>query len=349
MGNSLHYALWEVTQKCNLNCIHCRADASPLKNEGMLIEGDEVKYLINELKELNCPTLALTGGEPLLRQDIVDIVKYSATQGIKTRIQSNGLLLTKQLASQLKEAGLFSFGIGLDGSRSEINDKIRNCPGALKKAINSIKILKKLGIKIHVEFTVTAININDLSNTLDMLEKLKVDTFLARATLFSGRARQDNDAFLLSPSDYKKFMINLAEEKERRKTKIILNCQDPLFHLADSTIMKKLKSFGDIYSGKIISGCTAGFNMIHIRSNGEIGVCTFLPNITLGNIYEKKLTKIWEDRFDNPQIKQLASRSYEGNCKSCKDRFICGGCRARALSINGDLFAPDPYCWKYKP
>jgi len=181
-----------------------------------------------------------------------------------------------------------------------------------------------------------------------MLEKLEVDTFLARATLFSGRARQDNYEFLLSPVDYKKFMMNLAKERERRKMKIILNCQDPLYHLADNMIVKKLKIFGDIYDGKIISGCTAGLNMIHIRSNGEVGVCTFLPDITLGNFYEKKLTEIWKNRFNNPQIKRLASRNYEGTCKNCMDRFICGGCRARALSINGDLFAQDPYCWKYE-
>jgi len=348
MKNSLHYALWEVTQKCNLNCIHCRADASPFKNEDKLIDSDNVLRLIDELKKLNCPTLSLTGGEPLLRDDIVEIVKYSTFKGIKTRIQSNGLLLTESMASQLKDAGLFSFGIGLDGSSPEINDKIRNYPGAFKKAVESIKILKKIGLKVHVEFTVSKINISDINSTLDILEKLKVDTFLARATLFSGRAKQENNAFLLSPTDYKKFMMNLAEEKENRKTKIILNCQDPLYHLADDTMVKKLKSFGDIYGGKIISGCTAGLNMIHIRSNGEIGVCTFLPDITLGNFYEKKLTKIWENRFENPQIKRLASRNFEGTCKNCPDKFICGGCRARALSINGDLFAQDPYCWKYK-
>ena len=348
MSNSIHYALWEVTQKCNLNCIHCRADASPLKIEGKLIDGDNVLRLIDELKELNCPILSLTGGEPLLRHDIVGIVKYATSRGIKTRIQSNGLLLTEPLASQLKEAGLFSYGIGLDGSNPKINDKIRNYPGALKGAIKSIKILKKIGVKIHVEFTVTRINIDDVNNTLNMLEKLGVDTFLARATLFSGRARQDNNEFLLSSIDYKKFMMNLAKEKERRKMKIILNCQDPLYHLADNTIVEKLKTFGDIYDGKIISGCTAGLNMIHIRSNGEIGVCTFLSDITLGNFYEKKLTEIWKNRFNNPQIKRLASRNYEGTCKNCRDRFICGGCRARALSIKGDLFAQDPYCWKYK-
>ena len=346
-NNNLHYALWELTQRCNLCCIHCRAAASPQTLENNLIKGKDIIRLIRELKELGCPTLALTGGEPLLRPDIVEIVKEATKQGIKTRIQSNSLLLTEDLAKQLKDAGLYSFGVGLDGSKPEISDKIRNLDGALQKAINSIKILKKLGIKVHVEFTVTRLNINDLSSTLDMLEGLGVDTFLARAAIFTGRANGENPIFVITPEEYRKFLEELSVQREKRKIKMVINCQDPLYHLADPKIMAKLKEFGDVYSGKVISGCTAGQDMIHIRCDGKIGICTFLQDIVLGDFYQESLVDIWNNREKIKEVKQLLSREYSGHCGSCCDRFICGGCRARALLVNNDLLAEDPYCWKY--
>jgi len=341
----LHYALWEVTQKCNLSCIHCRAEAYPEKVEKKLIEGNNYRQLIDELVLLGKPTLVLTGGEPLLRKDIVEIVEYSNSKGIPTRIQSNGLLLTDGLAKKLKNAGIISFGIGLDGSSAKIHDKVRNLKGAFEKALEAIRILKSNGIKVHIEFTITKLNLGDLPKTLNLLESLKVDTFLARAAIFTGRAKFGNKLFRVSSEEYKKFLSRL--NKERRKRKLILNCQDPLYHLADEDIQKKLKKYGDIYSGKIISGCTVGINMVHIHSNGDVGLCTFLQNVIIGNILEKRLSLIWKERRDLPEVKRLMNREYDGYCKICPDRFICGGCRARALLIKNNLFGHDPYCWKY--
>ncbi len=342
--SELHYALWEVTQKCNLRCIHCRADASPEKEEGKLIEGRDAFRLIDQLSEMGCPTLAITGGEPLLRKDLVEIVRYATSKNIRTRIQSNAQLLTDDIASRLKEAGLYSYGVGMDGSTPEINDKIRNKSGAFDKAISAIKLLKSKGLKVHIEFTLTRFNLHDLHNTLNLLEKLGVDTFLARAAIFTGRAMANNEAFRLSKLEYRKFLEEIS--RERRERKITLNCQDPLYHLVDDSITKKLKNYGDIYSGCVLSGCTAGLNMVHIHSNGNIGICTFLQNIILGNIFEKPLQKIWNERLDVPEVRRLVKREYEGKCKSCSDRYICGGCRARSLCISNNLFGHDPYCWK---
>ena len=337
----LHYALWEVTQKCNLRCIHCRADAFPGKKEGKLIKGSNAFRLIDQLSEMGCPTLALTGGEPLLRKDIIQIVKYATSKNVRTRIQSNAQLLTEDIAGQLKDAGLFSYGVGMDGSNAEINDKIRNKKGAFDKAIAAIKMLKAKGIRVHVEFTVTKINLHDLHATLDLFESIGVDTFLARAAIFTGRAIVDNEVFRLSKLEYKNFLEQIS--KERKVRKLTLNCQDPLYHLADNSIVEKLKTYGDIYSGCVLSGCTAGLNMVHIHSNGNVGVCTFLQDIILGNIFKKPLQEIWDKRFNILEVKRLAKRDYEGKCKSCSDKFICGGCRARSLCIKNNLFEHDPY------
>lgn len=345
IDSSLHYVLWEVTQKCNLKCIHCRADASPDKKEKIIIKGKKAFELIDEIKKLGAPTLALTGGEPLLRKDLIDIIKYANKQGVPVRIQSNGLLLTERLASQLKNLGILSFGIGLDGPNAEIHDRIRNKKGAFKKAIKSIKLLKSKNIKVHVEYTITKINYNELTGTLDLLESLNVDTFLARAAIFAGRANANNSIFRISNIEYKKILEQICSERQNRK--ILLNSQDPLYHLSDKQSMERLKEYGDITSGKVLSGCTVGLNMAHIHSNGEVGVCTFLPDLIIGNIFKKSFSQIWEERARINEINRFMKREYNGACKNCSDRFICGGCRARALIINKDLFGHDPYCWKY--
>lgn len=300
---------------------------------------------IDEIKKLGSSTLALTGGEPLLRKDIVDIVKYAHKQGVPVRIQSNGLLLTEKLASQFKNAGILSFGIGIDGPNADIHDKIRNKKGAFKEAIKAIKLLKSKDIKVHVEYTANKLNYEKLVETLDVLELLGIDTFLARATVFTGRATIHNAVFRVSNMEYKKFLEQLSIERKKRK--IILNSQDPLYHLADKEIVESLKKYGDITSGKVLSGCTAGLNIAHIHSDGRVGVCTFLSNLIIGNVFEKPLSQIWEERTKMPEIKRLINREYNGACKNCSDRFICGGCRARALILNNDLFGHDPYCWKH--
>lgn len=250
------------------------------------------------------------------------------------------------MADDLKKAGLFSYGVGLDGANPEINDKIRNKKGAFEKSVWAIKALKARDIKVHVEFTITRINIGEISKAIDFLETIGVDTFLARAVLFSGRATKGDVDFRLTPQEYKKVLEELKAKSKNRK--IILNCQDPLYHLVDEDLVEKLKEHGDIYSGKVISGCTVGINMVHIHADGNVGVCTFLPNVILGNIFEDSLVDIWNNRKAIPDVKRLIDREYNGNCGVCSDRFICGGgCRARALQKTNNMFDQDPYCWKY--
>ena len=173
-----------------------------------------------------------------------------------------------------------------------------------------------------------------------------VNTFSARSALFSGRAKSgEDDVFQITKEQYKKTLEQLCEE--RYKNEMIIVCQDPLYHLIDKGIMDGLKQYGDITSGKVLSGCTVGLNMAHINKDGRVGVCTFIPDVIIGNIFEKPLSEIWLNRGNHPDIKKLMNREYKGNCKKCADRFICGGCRARALVLKNDLFEEDPYCWKY--
>ena len=344
--HSIDYALWEVTPKCNLSCIHCRASASPWVNENNLIRGDAVYNLIDSLSNLKTKVLVLTGGEPLLRDDLEEIISYARKKSIKCRIQSNGLLLTENRILKLKESGIFSFGIGLDSPNPETHDYIRNKKGAFEQAIKIINLLKQNDVKCHIEFTLTKLNNNQLEEMFNLLNILAIDTFLMRAAIFEGRATTDNESFVLSAIEYRDALKKL-HELSKKYPNIIANSQDPLYHLVDSRIKENLNKVGDIQSGKIISGCTVGVNMVHIRTNGDIGQCTFLPNITLGNCLKTPLEQIWDERFQsNNNLCNIALRNFTGKCGKCTDKYICGGCRARAYKLNNDLLSEDPYCWK---
>ena len=343
--HSIDYALWEITHKCNLSCIHCRANASPLVDENNLIRGEAIYNLIDSLSNLKTKVLVLTGGEPLLRNDLEEIISYARKKSIKCRIQSNGLLLTEERILKLKESGIFSFGIGLDSPDPEIHDYIRNKKGAFDQVIKTINLLKQFEVKCHVEFTLTKLNSNQLDKMFNLLNELKIDTFLMRAAIFEGRATTDNKNFVLSSIEYRDALKRL-HELSKQYPNIIANSQDPLYHLVDNKIKESLNKVGNIQSGKIISGCTVGINMIHIRTNGDIGQCTFLPNITLGNCLQTPLEQIWKERFQSENLCNIAQRNFLGKCGNCIDKYICGGCRARAYKLNNDLLSEDPYCWK---
>lgn len=203
-------------------------------------------------------------------------------------------------------------------------------------------MIKKCKVDVHVEFTVTNLNIGDIHKTLDLLEDLKINTFLARSVLWMGRANFNNKIFAISKKKYLVFLQTLYKEQQQRK--ILVHCQDPLFHQVIPDYKSKLSKYGDITNGNVISGCTAGFNMIHIRQNGDIGICTFLPDITLGNILTGSLEKIWAEREKNITLKAIINRKFKGKCGKCINRYICGGCRARALIINKNILESDPYC-----
>jgi radical SAM protein with 4Fe4S-binding SPASM domain len=345
-GIHLDYVLWEVTSRCNLSCLHCRADASPaISDEGNLTTNEGEK-LIKQLAEGSVNTLVLTGGEPLLRPDIAHLVRYATESGLRVRIQSNGLLLDKPLALELKRSNLMSFGVGLDGDSPSIHDLIRRKTGAFDGAVRAINIAKDAGLECHVEFTLTRLNMDCVEKLLELLVKLKVDTFLGRSAIFAGRSTVSENLFRLNPQIYKTFLTKLAR-LSREITLPTINSQDPLYRLVCPEYARLCTlAQAENPNRRVLSGCSIGLNMAHIHSNGDVGFCTFLPQLTIGNVRQSHFFSIWMNRIS--QAKVFVSRQLKGNCGECVNRYFCGGCRARAKALKGDIFGEDPYCWIHK-
>lgn len=337
-GNQLRYILLEVTDKCNFRCKHCRVEGWEQINNPLTKR--EVITLIDQAKEMGVKTITFSGGEPLLRNDIIELIKYCSKKGIKSKLQSNSFLLTEPLAEKLKKAGLDIYGTGIDGSTSKIHNALRQMPKALQKVKKAIKIAKDKGFEIHTETTITKLNQNDIPKIIKLAKKIGVDYFFIRSIVVAGCAEK---SLMITKEEYKKALEKVYLAKYPLG-KMKITSQDPLFHLIDNKLMQRLENeYGDIYSGKYVGGCSAGLNSLNIKSDGSARLCSFLTN-DLGNIRTNKLSKIWANK--NIKCQDIISRNVQGKCKNCKDKLICGGCRARALILTNNILGEDPYCWK---
>lgn len=340
LSNVLNYVLLEVTDDCNFSCEHCRVGKIGVIKDPLTYS--EIKDLIIQATQLGAKVITFSGGEPLLRNDIIEIVNFASSQGLKTRIQSNGYLLTPDLIKRLKSAGLNTFGTGLDGSCAEIHNKLRRNPLAFEKAISAIKLAISEGIEVHVETTVTNYNKNDIEEIINLAKELGASTFLCRCVVLAGKA---SNKLMISKTENKLFLEKVCKKKYSLDN-ITITSQDPLYHLVDFKLMNQLKEkYGPLDSSKFCGGCVAGFNSLNVKSNGDVQICTFLP-IIIGNIRKNRLIDIWENRHFTDYCQNFIDRDIGGNCKTCEDRFICGGCRARALAVNKNILGEDPYCWK---
>ncbi|MFA5060730.1 MAG: radical SAM protein [Candidatus Pacearchaeota archaeon] len=333
---NVDYLLLDLIASCNLNCLHCRASGFDKKS---ILPFDTIELILLNAKKVGVKTITFSGGEPFTRDDIFDLINLVKNKGFILRIQSNILLLNEQKIKKLKELGVDYIGTGIDGLEKNHN-KLRNKKGAFKKVIENIKILKKYGMKIHVEFTATKFNFEDFEDVMKLCERLGIYDVMTRAVLPSGRGR-DFD-FSLTKDQYKKFLQKVISIK-KGKINVKLYCQDPVSLYLDKERIKKLE---DKYSlMNFIGGCSAGINMLYISPLGEVQPCSFL-DISFGNIKNNSLTEIINSKKRKDFLSKQVSRDFGTKCSSCNIRFLCGGCRARALNFNKELWGDDPFCFR---
>jgi len=277
-----------ITNNCNLRCKMCSFWKIKSENELSL---SEIKKIIDYVHEWGVPTITIGGGEPLLRKDAVDIIRYSSSKGIITNLITNGTLINESLAKSLMESNLFRIGVSIDGSKPEIHDKIRGVPGTFSRAVNGIKLLNKykdlLGSDtiIYIQTTIMNDNVDDVPNIVELSRELGV-RFLCQPYLpFMVNDDKGNE-----PDSKKivKLMDYLIDFK--KKHGIIIN---PIYHLK---FIKKLYS-GDFRYVK----CTIGYDIITIDAKGDVWLCQYyeLSDKPIGNVRSCELKEIWKsDRFE---------------------------------------------------
>ena len=341
---------WNLTRKCNLKCPHCYINATTqeLVNE---LTTEESKNLIDQICEVSRPLLILSGGEPLLRKDVYELVRYGAEKGLKMWLGSNGSLIDDAAAKKLKEAGIETVSISLDSHIPEQHDEFRSVNGSWEKAVRAIKALRENGVLVQVNTTVTQQNYDQIDDIMSLAEKLGVENFHLFFLVPTGRGAKIAD---ISPAKYESMIKTAFAKAAKHKLNVRPSCAPQFMRIA--------KDRG-LDMRQWIRGCIAGLYYCRIYPNGDITPCPYLP-IKLGNIREKSFKEIW---FNSEVFKSLRDfNALKGKCGICKYRALCGGCRARAYGLSsdfldfcgdlhepaelkgGDYLAEDPWC-VYQP
>ena len=340
---------WNVTRKCNLKCSHCYINATKEELRGELTT-EEAKRLMDQISDVSRPLLILSGGEPLLREDIYDLIRYGASKGFRMGLGSNGSLIDEAVAKKLKDAGVKTVSISIDSSIPEKHDEFRGVKGSWQKAVNAITALKQNGVLVQVNTTVTQQNHGEIDEIMSLAEELGVENFHLFFLVPTGRGIKIAD---LSPALYEGMIKSTFAKTAKHRLNVRPSCAPQFMRIA--------KDMG-LDMRQWIRGCIAGLYYCRVYPNGDITPCPYLP-VKLGNIREKTFSEIW---FKSEVFTNLRNfNKLKGKCGDCDYRSLCGGCRARAYGLSsdfidfcGDLHEPaelkgdylteDPWC-VYEP
>lgn len=336
---------YAVTAKCNLRCKHCYSDSTeePAPDE---LSTQEAEQLLDDLAEWGIKLLIFDGGEPLLREDFLELTRYASSKGLRVVIGSNGMLIDPEIAKRLKASGVVAVQISIDGARAETHDWFRGEDGSFRKALEGAKACKAAGLPFQFGMTIRRGTLDEIPRML----KLAVDFGAIAAEFFDlvqvARVRREIPDEVLAPEERRKVMAWLAGAQE--DCPIIIRVPGcPMYTLMLQEKGTQPKHFpADLlrripYYGR---GCAAGMpqGYLQISPNGEVHPCMLLQ-IKLGNVREESLTQIWDE---SPILRKLRERSLlEGECGQCVYRDKCAGCRGRAYEETGNMLAADPGCW----
>ncbi|MHB1276581.1 MAG: putative heme d1 biosynthesis radical SAM protein NirJ2 [Candidatus Humimicrobiaceae bacterium] len=319
---------WNTTNQCNMFCKHCYRDAG-VKASKELSTG-EGKSLLDEIAKAGFKIMIFSGGEPLMRPDIYELIEHSRKLGLRPVLGSNGTLITKKIAQKLKDFGVMRIGISLDSIKKRKHDMLRVYPGAWDKAVRGMKYCKEVQLPFQIHTTVMDWNQHEVSDIVDFAVETGA---VAHHTFFlvpSGRAKNIEEESLRA-EQYEDLLVKLMKKQQEVEIEIKPVCAPQFMRIAKEMGM-------DLRFGR---GCLAGIAYCIISPKGKVQPCAYL-DIEAGNVRKTPFSEIWSD---SKVFKKLRTCEYKGGCGTCRYQKICGGCRARAAFYNdGDYMAEEPWC-----
>lgn len=343
--------VWNVTRTCNLNCIHCYASSDAKKYDGELTT-EEAKKMIDDLADFNVPVLLLSGGEPLIRPDILELAEYAINKGIRVTFSTNGTLIDKKTAKKIKEIGVGYVGISFDGTR-EKHDEFRRHEGAFDKALEGLRNLEAEGQRVGLRFTINEHNYLQLNEIFDFIEKENIPRACFYHLVYSGRGSEmvNEDLTHEETRDALDIIIDRTLDfYERGLDKEILTVDNHADAIYLYLKMKKERPEKAEFIYEMLQrngGNRSGIAFANIDYKGNVHPDQFTQNHTFGNIKEQNFSDIWT-KAENPILKGLKDRKplLKGRCSNCKWLSVCNGnFRTRAEAVTGDFWESDPACY----
>ena len=343
--------VWNVGRRCNLHCVHCYSHSQDKQYEGELTT-DQAKVVIADLAAFGSPVLLFSGGEPLMRPDILELIGFARAKGMRAVLSTNGTLITAEMAKKLKDFDLSYVGISLDGLK-ETHDRFRGVENAFDMAISGLRNCHDAGIKVGLRFTINKRNAQDIPGIFDLIREEHIPRVCFYHLVYVGRGsklvRED-----LSHEETRATVDTIIDRTkalfdEDRPTEVLtvdnhadgvylyqrLLREDPA---RAERVMELLEMNGGNSSGNGI-GC--------ISWDGSVHADQFWRHYSFGNVLERPFSEIWTDRSNELMAKLKEKKKYvKGRCALCRYLDVCGGnFRVRAEAVTGDIWEADPACY----
>ena len=320
---------WEITNQCNLHCFHCFTAAG--KGRGDELTTEQCRRVIDSLAAIGVEMIGWTGGEPLLRQDLEELTEYAWSRGIRSNITTNGVLLSRERAAKLMQAGCHTMQISLDGSTPEMNRRIRGTTDEeFHRIVQALQTAKELGARVFMACVVGRENLADAREMIALGKRVGVDAIRFCGFTPTGRGRQDRIKERLLLRDAVADVLDFVKETQ----------EDP------SLVMTFDVGFGPVPPDFGFHTCVAGVKTLYLKANGDVYPCTALSyeQFRVGNVRQRPLEEIWQ----LPQMLAMANFPREtiaAPCRTCDNFAAChGACRGSVLAHTDDVRAAFPHC-----
>ncbi|MDR2819680.1 MAG: 12,18-didecarboxysiroheme deacetylase [Desulfovibrio sp.] len=346
--------VWNMTRRCNLKCAHCYAHATGMSGTDAISTSQAIT-MIDDLAAYGAPVMLFSGGEPLAREDLPDLARHARQKGMRAVISTNGTLISKDKARELKAVGLSYVGISLDGLE-DVHDRFRRVPGAFQNALDGIANCQAEGLKVGLRFTINKRNVAEIPGIFRLLKNLDVPRACFYHLVYSGRGSD------LIGED-------LNHEQTRQTLDLIMDETRALFdaghpkeiltvdnHADGPYVWMRLQRENPERADEVLTllqfneGNSSGRGIGCISWDGSVHADQFWREHVFGNVLERPFSQIWDDQKIELLHKLKDKKVHvRGRCATCRHLNICGGnFRARAEAVHGDVWAEDPACYLTK-
>lgn len=343
--------IWNLVRRCNLACKHCYSISADIDFPGEL-STDQVFDVMKDLKQFRVPVLILSGGEPLLRPDMLEISRHAKAMGFYVALSTNGTMIDESNIKEIAAVGYDYVGISIDGMR-ETHDEFRQKKGAFDASLKGLRLCREHGIKVGTRFSITQDNAGELPFLLNLMEQERVDKFYLSHLNYGGRGNRHrgHDAIHRITRETLDTLFDTCwaavEAGQNQEFVTGNNDADGVYFL--QWVKKRFPERYDHMRAKLAQwgGNSSGVNVSNIDNIGNVHPDTFWWNYNLGNVLERPFSEIWQDRSDPLMAGFKAEpRPLRGRCGVCHYRDVCGGnTRVRAFQTTGDPWWEDPACY----
>jgi radical SAM protein len=339
-------AIWEVTQACDLACVHCRASAQPDRHP-LELSTAEGKQLIDQIAALEVPVFVLTGGDPIKRPDLFELIAHARKVGVRVSLTPSATpLLTRDVVIRLKQAGLARLAVSMDGATAATHDAFRGLSGSFARTLDAVRWANEAGLPVQINTTFSRRNINEIDQIVALMETLNLTLWSVFFLVPTGRGKLND---LLNAEEFEQAFAKIHQLSTQAGFDIKTTEAQ---HYRRYTLQRKVagRKAGIVINGparvedaigRAPRGLNDGKGFVFISHQGEVFPSGFLP-LSAGSVRQQPLAEIYRN---SPLFLAMRDTArLEGKCGACEFKEICGGSRARAYALTGNPHGEEPCC-----